>query len=168
MRDRTILLAVLAVSMATNVYLAVRLRQRPAHFSDRQTLEELQRALGQLEKTMQATSKTEATAGIALRLGDCAPCFNFLSSFASLCEKRQGGCTALLVGGTTEQARQIAERFDLPFAVEAVSQLPEELADRNTPLVWVRKGDELTLLRDVPPQPQGQVHLLLELSAALW
>jgi len=168
MKDRAFLIVALAVSVAANLYLAALLRQRTASSQGEPALQQMEHAMAQLREVQRLNWPVGVTAGLAVRLGDCASCFDFLQLFVSFCRDQYDRCQILLVGGTAAQASELTLRYAVPVAVLPVAELPVELGSHTTPVVWVRKGGELVLVRRVPPEAPAQVQLALELQAAIW
>ncbi|MGQ9495310.1 MAG: hypothetical protein ACUVRY_03500 [Thermoanaerobaculaceae bacterium] len=184
-KERGFFVVALALSLAANLWLAWRLYERPTTPLEKQQLQEVRRVLEAWMKKGRALSggdtalalKSLATrmgkeapqagepqkATLALALGDCSGCFAFLKTFAFFCQGREAHCQVLLVGGTAEEAAELARKFALQVPVKAHGELPPLPVPGGTPVVWVGEAASPLLVEYVPPDPQGQRSLLLKL-----
>ncbi len=164
-RDKWLIVALL-VSVGVNVWLALQLRELRRREPNLRQLEKVEQMLAQLRNT-RALPPMRGEATLAVRLGDCSSCFDFLSQFASVCAGNQEACEVMLVEGSSEHAEQLAERYALSLKVVPRPGLPEELPVRETPVVWVKKRGKLAFVEKVPVDPFGQLRLVLSLQQVL-
>lgn len=164
-KERVFFALALALSLMANVWLSWRLHSRPERFSpkEKQKLQELAHRLAVQRGEKVSTARDDQTVTLAIALGDCAACFNFLQSFAFFCQGQESRCRVLLVGGTQEQASQLAERFSLQMPVQIAQELPSLPLVANTPVVWAGEATSPLLVEEVPGDVPGQRHLLRKL-----
>jgi|GEM_PF-2556009 len=169
MKEKLLVIA-LAVSTGANLYLAWRLRQACPRVASSEQLAQLQQVIMRIAKA--GRQKPQLPQGrqarLALRLDDCAACFDFLNLFATLCQNLEERCQVLLLHGTPSQAQELALRYQLAMQVTPAERLPEPLAGVKTPVVWLAQGEEILFFQQVLPTPEKQLHTLLQLQAAGW
>lgn len=164
-KERLFFALALALSLLANVWLSWRLLRGPEFISrqEKRQLQELQDRLAAQRGEKVSAARDGQTVTLALALGDCAACLNFLQSFAFFCQGQESRCRVLLVGGTQEQASQLAERFSLQMPVQIAQELPSLPLVSHTPVVWVGEATWPLLVEEVPADVPGQRHLLRKL-----
>lgn len=162
-KERLFFALALALSLLANVWLSWRLLRGPEFISRQEKRQELLHRLEAQRGEEVSTARDRQTVTLALALGDCAACLNFLQSFAFFCQGQESRCRVLLVGGTQEQASQLAERFSLQMPVQIAQELPSLPLVTHTPVVWVGEATWPLLVEEVPADVPGQRHLLRKL-----